>query len=36
LGQAGFQAGLAVLSEIRYGIIAALVAGFGRVIAEIF
>ncbi len=35
LGASRFQAGVQLLREIRFGVIAAVVAGFGRVIAEV-
>ncbi len=35
LGATGFQAALVVIKEARFGIVAALVAAFGRVISEI-
>ena len=35
LGASRFQAGVQLLKEIRFGVIAAVVAGFGRVIAEV-
>jgi tungstate transport system permease protein len=35
LGADGWQAGLMVLREARYGLLAAVVAGFGRVISEV-
>ena len=35
LGATPFQAGVQLLKEIRYGVMAAVIAGFGRVIAEV-
>lgn len=35
LGANGFQACLRLLKEIRFGVMAAVIAGFGRVIAEV-
>jgi len=35
LGATRFQAGVQVLKEIRFGVMAAVIAGFGRVIAEV-
>ncbi len=35
LGASPFQATLQLLKEIRFGIMAAIIAGFGRVIAEV-
>ncbi len=35
LGATPFQAGVQLLKEIRFGVMAAVIAGFGRVIAEV-
>jgi tungstate transport system permease protein len=35
LGATRFQAGIQLLKEIRFGVMAAVIAGFGRVIAEV-
>jgi tungstate transport system permease protein len=35
LGATPYQAGIQLLKEIRYGVMAAVIAGFGRVIAEV-
>lgn len=35
LGASPFQAGVQLLKEIRFGVMAAVIAGFGRVIAEV-
>jgi tungstate transport system permease protein len=35
LGATPFQAGVQLVKEIRYGVMAAVIAGFGRVIAEV-
>ena len=35
LGASGFQAAIQLLREIRFGVMAAVIAGFGRVIAEV-
>ena len=35
LGASGFQAARQLLAEIRFGVMAAVIAGFGRVIAEV-
>jgi len=35
LGATPFQAGIQLLKEIRFGVMAAVIAGFGRVIAEV-
>ena len=35
LGAGPFQAGIQLLNEVRFGVIAAMVAGFGRIIGEV-
>ena len=35
LGASHFQAGVQLLKEIRFGVMAAVIAGFGRVIGEV-